>query len=373
MLLPSSRSAAEERTLVESRFRRVTDQHPIEVHPRTRCGSYVLADGLFGVDFSGWLSATCGLLSIYQFDIHSGDAITGGGKSQHGHACPEKRFLACLRLTPVRSSTHPESTCSEHTCPEPALSEVAVENPDNPLDHQELAQKLQDELARLSRLVRDGSQDDVRSELISRFCAGVKSVPQTDDSLADLEVTVSADAASDMTMLTIRGTDTRGFLFELAHALSISRFRMRRASLKQRTIESAIRCMSRSVMAVRCVIMGVFRNCELPLCSSRQFTHWLPTTGDPHQALLRFRELLERLIRPASEWQKNLASLQKPSVLHAVARVLGISQYLWEDFLRSRHEELFPMLANASELGETYLPRLSHLRTRFKPLVLRQF
>ncbi|MFO1001994.1 MAG: hypothetical protein U0936_16795 [Planctomycetaceae bacterium] len=42
---------------------------------------------------------------------------------------------------------------------------------------------------------------------------------------------------------------------------------------------------------------------ELQLAATliKQFTHWLPSTSDPHHAQARFRELVARL-QPASEW-----------------------------------------------------------------------
>ena len=49
-----------------------------------------------GKDFSGWLSAICGLLSIYRLDIRRGDALTGEGINGLGDRCVAGRFLACF-------------------------------------------------------------------------------------------------------------------------------------------------------------------------------------------------------------------------------------------------------------------------------------
>ncbi|MBL8816135.1 MAG: glutamine synthetase adenylyltransferase [Planctomyces sp.] len=352
VFLARSSSPADERALIESLLRKVSEETPVVTC--TEQTSEVTTNLLVaGIEFSGWLSATCGLLSTLQLDIQSGEAITGNGTNQFGHLCPERRFLACLRVNSANSQNTSVS-----------LSE--------------LADRLREELSRYSRMVREGSQELVREELISRFCAGLNSTigadaapaahtavatdggvalntatdhAVADDDLAELDVSVTPDDPTEMTMLKITGTDTRGFLFELSHALSISRFRIRRAIIdsENNRVSDILYVTERDGRPVR--EDERIQELRVAVVFIKQFTHWLPSTNDPHQALLRFRELLVRL-QPANQWSENIASLQKPSVLHAVARVLGISQYLWENFLRSRHEELFPLLANVSELGD---------------------
>jgi glutamate-ammonia-ligase adenylyltransferase len=148
----------------------------------------------------------------------------------------------------------------------------------------------------------------------------------------------------------ITGADSWGFMYELASALSLSRFRVLRA------IIDAEGSQVRDVLYVRerngRPIESDERLQELQLAATliKQFTHWLPTTNDPHHALARFRDLVSRL-QPAVAWFDNMKSLRRPNVLHAVARVLGISQYLWEAFLQSRHQQLFPLLTNPEELA----------------------
>lgn len=282
-----------------------------------------------GVDFSGWLSVICGLLSVYQLDIRSGDAATGAGLRGVWEQRPEGYFAACFRVRmakrPVAGSAAPS---------------------------QSLADRLQQEIGRLGAWSRDGRIEEVRAELISRFCAAVPDNGRRTTDAEDSELTVELNPlpGSVLTEMKICGEDSWGFFYELASALSLSRFRVLRAVIRSdgRQVRDILHVRERNGLP----IASEERRQELRLAATliKQFTHWLPTASDPHHALLRFRDLVSRL-QPASAWESNQRSLQKPAVLHAVARVLGISQYLWDTFLRSGHEELFPLLAHSEQLA----------------------
>ncbi|MBC7819752.1 MAG: glutamine synthetase adenylyltransferase, partial [Planctomycetaceae bacterium] len=77
----------------------------------------------------------------------------------------------------------------------------------------------------------------------------------------------------------------------------------------------------------------------------QHFTDLLPQSPNPEAALLHFQELLEReLLEP--DWLSRLASLRRPEVLAALAKLLGVSDLLWEDFLRLQHANLFPVVTD---------------------------
>jgi glutamate-ammonia-ligase adenylyltransferase len=296
---------------------------------------------LTGLDFSGWLGVICGLLSIDRLDIRSGDAATGEGLSLLGSQRPAGRFVACFCVAPATG----HFTNSEEI--------------------RQLAGRLEAEIVRLGAMSRVGRIEEVRAELLTRFCSVVFGREPGERRWDDEELSVDLQQLPDsvLTEVRIQGTDSPGFLYELTSALSLSRFRVLRAVIRSDGTRV------RDVLYVRerngLPIASEERRQELRLAATliKQFTHWLPSAGDPHHALLRFRELVSRL-QPATAWADNMRSLQRPGVLYAIARVLGISQYLWETFLRSRHDELFPLLAHADRLAE----RLSaeHLREELR-------
>lgn len=281
-----------------------------------------------GVEFSGWLSVICGLLSIYRLDIRRGDALTGEGTNYFGDRCIAGRFLACfeVRLTP------------------------SVVPLDGETSGDDIAVSLQTEIARLGKLTRDGNIEEARAELLSRFCEAVPDQTEEFSETLDVDVQLTRLPNSVLTQMNITGADSWGFLYELASALSLSKFRVLRAIIdaEGNQVRDVLYVRERSGRPIE----SRERLQELQLAATliKQFTHWLPSTSDPQHALARFRELVARL-QPAQFWSDSMQSLRRPNVLHAVARVLGVSQYLWETFLQSRHSELFSMLAHAEELG----------------------
>ena len=86
----------------------------------------------------------------------------------------------------------------------------------------------------------------------------------------------------------------------------------------------------------------------------KHFTHLLPLSPNPESALLHFREFIGELFKRPN-WPDELASLERPEVLQALARLLGVSDFLWDDFLRMQYANLYPVVTGCGCAGE--LPR----------------
>ncbi len=82
----------------------------------------------------------------------------------------------------------------------------------------------------------------------------------------------------------------------------------------------------------------------------KHFTHLLPHSSNPEAALQHFNEYLGELFRRPS-WPDELASLERPEVLGALARLLGVSEFLWDDFLRMQYANLFPVVEDVDALS----------------------
>ena len=89
---------------------------------------------------------------------------------------------------------------------------------------------------------------------------------------------------------------------------------------------------------------------HLPLLI-KHFTHLLPGAPNPQAALLHFRTFLRDLFR-RPDWVDQLSSLERPEVLSALAQLLGVSDFLWEDFLRLQYANLFPVLRDIAGLQQ---------------------
>lgn len=148
-----------------------------------------------GIDFSGWLSVICGLLSIYRLDIRRGDALTGEGMNGLGDRCVAGRFLACFEVR---------------------LEVPAAESSESSTLGQKLAASLQEEIGRLSQQSRGSGIEDVRAELLSRFCDAVPQQAVPESTSADVDIELLRLPHSVLTQMNIRGADAWGFMYELA-------------------------------------------------------------------------------------------------------------------------------------------------------------
>ena len=330
-------------------------------------------------EFPGWLSLITGLLSIHHLNIVRGLAVLVDQRSSGELGCEPGQCLAMFTVAfdasdvvePTSTAPRDGDSFTATARSAPSVDGVGATDPGIADFPASKAAQLRDEVTLWAERLRVGGIDEVRNELISRFCDSMQRTPSPRDTrvspaeikdtenetdlksttLTPMLIDVNQNATTGETSLHVSGVDTPGFLFEMSHALSISRFKVIRAHVE--SIGNEVRDVLYVTEKDGRPVVNEERLQELRVTVAliKQFTHWLPSTGDPHRALLRFRELLSRL-QPASHWNRDVESLRNPDVLHAVARVLGISQFLWEDFLRARYEELFPLLANTSELKE---------------------
>src|SRR5207247_2215905 len=63
-----------------------------------------------------------------------------------------------------------------------------------------------------------------------------------------------------------------------------------------------------------------------------------------------FRDFLGQLFEQEN-WLEELSALERSDVLQALARLLGVSDFLWEDFLRLQHGNLFPVVKDVENLA----------------------
>ena len=171
-------------------------------------------------------------------------------------------------------------------------------------------------------------------------------------------VTVEVDtvelgnAARDrVTVLRVGGADAPGFLYELTGALGLFRYDVKRLFIRTRGRRVS------DVLHITDAAGGpvadprAVRELRAAVGLVRHFTHLLPRSPDPERALTHFGEFLAELFR-RGDWLADVADLRRAGVLDALARMLGVSDFLWQDYLRLQHENLFPVLADVESLAE---------------------
>ena len=278
---------------------------------------------------SGIVSMICGIFFANHLDIREGDAVHGPGRNRFDHDVAAGRFLGTFLC---------------HDMSAKPIKDLA-----------EKASALESELKLLLTLQQEGQDSNVRALLLEMFCKREADRPPSDVPGDDLLVVINESVAGSPNVMQISADDSLGFLFEVSNALSICGFRIRHAEVGESN--GRINDTLHVTESDGSPVLRPERLEELKTAVTliKQFTNWLPSTNDAHQALLRFRDLLGLLLTK-THWASSAASLKQPEVLRAVSRVLGISRYLWEDFLQVKTAKLLPLLT-APDLLQTRISR----------------
>jgi len=271
-------------------------------------------------DYPGELSLICGLMFVYGFNIHDGNVYT---------------------YEPHRSSDmgigHPK-----------IVDVFTVKSREKKVPH-EIWNQYAADLAELLARMEMGQRQEARIDLAKRSAASLVGHTGAAAPLYPIEIEIDNESSEKYTVLRIGGLDTMGFLYELTNALAFNQVYIARMEIE--TTGSRVNDILYVTGADGQKVISPTRQRELRAATVliKHFTHLLPNCPDPESALLHFREFIGQLFqRP--DWPDELASLERPDVMDALARLLGISDFLWYDFLRMQHANLFPVVSNVDAL-----------------------
>lgn len=300
---------------VQQMQERLSERRLVVVNART-IGDNSFEIVTVGYDHLGDLPILCGLLLIYNFDITSGTADILEHDQEH-----DSRRIFFNRFNIVSTDTT-----------------------DRIVD-QALWDQFSSELNALLELSIDGHILEAQKQLISRISETLQSLPDITDPLLPVEITVAPASDSTQTMLSIRGVDVPGFLFELTNAITVSGLSIERMIIETKGTQVSDTLFVADPKRHRELDEQQRNRLRATIALVKHFTHLLPHSPNPEAALVHFRGFLGNLFDQA-DWIDQLETLRQPQVLAAVAKLLGFSDFLWEDFLRLQHENLFPVITD---------------------------
>ena len=207
------------------------------------------------------------------------------------------------------------------------------------------------DLVEFVELTAAGAGEKALSDLTDRVARHVSRNENASGSLLPVEIEIDNEVSDQATVLTIQADDTSGFLYECAHALSLAGISIRRVVIATEGNRVRDRLDVVDSSGNKLTDQHRLRELKTVVVLIKHFTHLLPKSPNPLSALKQFRELLSTLFEEGN-WASQVASLEKPEVLAALARVLGVSEFLWQDFLRLQHQTLFPLLADVESVKE---------------------
>jgi glutamate-ammonia-ligase adenylyltransferase len=154
----------------------------------------------------------------------------------------------------------------------------------------------------------------------------------------------------------VRGADTPGFLYALANALAMRAVYVQSVLIESVGDEVADRFAIARRDGRRLEDETEQETLRLAVALIKQFTHFLPWAPDPALALKGFDQFLDQLM---SEGPEALRLFASPQGLRELARLLGSSAFLWEDFLRRQLDNLRPVLEDWRHRPLRHRPELA--------------
>lgn len=308
---------------------RLSDSNPVEVRAEA-IGEALWRVTIVAYDYLGELSAICGLLFADGFNIVDGQVFTY--EAPTGDQTGRRKIVDVFTV---------DSTQAEARAGQGVLGK-------------ELWLSYAGNLAALLRLLQGRQQREAQGALVKRVVAAMRgSTPPASLTLQPITITLDNASSDRYTVLRIDAPDTPGFLYEFTNALALNGIYI--AQVLVNSIGHRVHDVLYVSDAQGRKITDPTRQRELRAATVlvKHFTHLLPHSPNPEAALLHFNEYLGELFRRPS-WADELASLERPEVLTALARLLGVSEFLWDDFLRMQYANLFPVVENVAALAEPH-------------------
>ncbi len=280
-------------------------------------------------DYPGELALICGLMFVYGLDIHDGNAFT---------------------YEPI-TSAYPSQKSPDQAR---KLVDVFTISPSNPISNS-LWTNYAADLTALLQLTREGERQEARGLLARRTASILRGGKGIVPPLYPIDISLDNETSSRYTVLHITATDTIGFLYELSNALAFNQVYIARVEID--TKGDRIHDILYVTDASGNKITRADKQRELRAATVliKHFTHLLPLSPDPETAMVHFHEFTgELFLRP--NWPDELASLERPEVLGALAQLLGVSDFLWHDFLRMQHTNLFPVVSKVGTMTTAKTP-----------------
>ncbi len=323
-----------------------------------------------GHDYPGGLSIICGLFFEYGINILEGSIFTYTPKESQEKNTRTRRGRKNRRYIDreVRKSFKKKIV---------DIFTVSVINEDK-----SLWEKYENELNKLATLLREKKRDLVQGELARRTALVIEKYTPEANAMLPVEIAIDNNSSEKYTVLRIDAPDTIGFLFEFSNALSLLGVNIARVFVNSMGNRVHDTLFLTDMNNKKIISPEKQHQLRTAIVLVKHFTNLLPLSPNPESAILHFREFILNLFTE-EEWRDSLSSLEKPEVLDALAKLLGVSDFLWNDFLRMQHKNLFPIIKdlqvlqypkNKTELEKELLEKLADTENYdMKKNILNQF
>jgi len=306
------------------------------------CSVAVAGNGSFELtvlayDYFSEFATICGLLSAFGLNIEEGQIYTfteparaaepprslyGQGLRQRSKVRPgltRKKIVDVFRVRPLGDASF------------------------TPEDHAALAAELNTLIALLDEGKFEEARHAVNRHLVEHLG---KRRASFSGLLHPVQITFDNSQSPTDTIMEIRSDDTPAFLYAFANALAMRNVYITKARIDLEGGKLHDRFTVRNRYGQKLTDTAEQQQLRLTAVLIKQFTHALTWAPDPGKALEAFDQFLDLTVQETQgkAREKALAFLSDKKTFPLLARLLGASDFLWEDFLRRQHDHLLPLL-----------------------------
>ena len=287
-------------------------------------------------DYFSEFATICGLLSAFGLNIEEGRIFTSAETEPARSARSNPSYGARLRPQGRPGLTRKKIV--------DVFTVIPTEGQPFTVEDQK---RLAEQLFRMIVLLDTNEFDEARQQVNRQL---VEHLGKRRGSFSGLLHTVhitfdNSQSATD-TIMDIRSDDTPAFLYAFANALAMRNVYISKAQFAIEEGKLHDRFYVRNRFGQKLLDPGDQEQLRLTAVLIKQFTHALTWAPDPAKALESFDQFLDLVLEGSRQAGRKQALdfVNDKKTFPILARLLGASDFLWEDFLRRQHVNLLPLL-----------------------------
>jgi glutamate-ammonia-ligase adenylyltransferase len=315
---------------------RLTPDHPCELSVLDkRAGQSEIS--IVAYDYFSEFAAICGVLSAFGLNIEEGQIYT---------------FVEASS-SPLPRRAAPTTTGRPKGRPGLSRKKIvdvflvhSIDRTGFPLLQQDA---LRQTVTEIIQLLESGQFDEARQYVNRRLVERLdKQRGAFTGLLHTVQITFDNSQSPTDTIMDIQSDDTPAFLYALANALAMRNIYITKAQIECDGTKLHDRFYVRNRDGQKLLDSDEQQQLRLTAVLIKQFTHALTWASDPAKALASFDHFLDLIVKDQGKKGKNqsLDFVSDKRSFPLLARLLGASDFLWEDFLRRQHDNLLPLLTD---------------------------
>lgn len=282
-------------------------------------------------DYFAEFSILCGLITSFGLDIQSGHIYTfADGKTLRG----------------VSGTVR-----SDQSSPKKIVDLFHVRLLKGAVFDEPRQGKFRKELQNLISLLAQNKTLEARAWVNQRVVEYLSRTQQTFmGHLYPVRVKFNNRLSKKWTVMEIHSKDTPAFLYSFANALSLRGIYIHNVRIENKGFDVWDQIYLCDRQGKKIEIQKEQRLLKIATVLIKQFTHFLAWAPDPARAIRYFDQLMDKLMETGLQ-PSVLSFMGKRATLDILARLLGTSEFLWEDLFRIQFKNLLSILRDFKKMG----------------------